>query len=319
MPNPEVALPHAPTNVLRGMALVGGAVLVFASMDATTKHLAASYNVPLIVALHYIGNLALLVILFAPRKGRALFRTRRTGLVLVRAMSLALASLFAGLALQRMPVAEITAIIFLAPFGVTILGGALLAEKIALPSWAAAGFGFLGVLLIVRPGSELDPLGVTFAMLTAATVSYNLLSRVLARTETTPALIFYSALAGTLVFGATLPWSLHGPKPGTAGPGPVRGNWRASAGWAFPVHRRLSPRPRLDLGPSQLPASGVGWPAWLAGFQPSARRLEPAWHGFGRRFRCAGGALCTSFNQTEPGFVPSRPGPPDRRHQSDSD
>ena len=209
---------HAPTNILRGMALVASAVLVFASMDATTKHLAMTWNVPLVVAMRYIGNLVLLVAVFGPREGRALVRTQRTGLVLVRAMSLAMASLFAGLAFQRMPVAETTAIIFLAPFGVMILGGALLGEKIVLPSWAAAAVGFLGVLLIGRPGSGLDPWGVLFAVLTAAaTVSYNLLSRVLARTETTHALMFYSALAGTLVFGATLPWSWRGPMPGALG------------------------------------------------------------------------------------------------------
>ena len=207
---------HLPTNVLRGMALVAMAVLVFAGMDATTKHLAATYNVPLIVALRYIGNLSLLVAIFAPRKGRALVTTRRTGLVLVRATSLALASLFAGLALQRMPVAETTAVIFLAPFGVMILAGRFMGEKIGLPGWAAAALGFAGVLLIVRPGSGLDPWGVAFAGLTAAaTVCYNLLSRVLARSETTPALMFYSGLAGTLIFGATLPWSWHGPMPGT--------------------------------------------------------------------------------------------------------
>jgi drug/metabolite transporter (DMT)-like permease len=208
-------VPHTPTNILRGMALVAMAVLVFAGMDATTKHLATTWNVPLVVAVRYIGNLVLLLAVFTPREGRAMFRTQRTGLVLVRAASLAMASLFAGLAFQRMPVAETTAIIFLAPFGVMILGGILLGEKVALPGWTAAGAGFLGVLLIVRPGSGLDPWGVAFAMLTAAaTVSYNLLSRLLARSEATPALMFWSALAGTVVFGATLPWSLRGPLPG---------------------------------------------------------------------------------------------------------
>lgn len=202
-------------DILRGMALVALATLVFAAMDSTTKHLAASWNVPLIVAIRYFGNLVLLAAVFAPRQGLAMIRTRRTGLVLVRSASLAMASLFAGLALQRMPVAEATSIVFLAPFAVMLLAGWLLGERVGLPGWLAAATGFCGMLLIVRPGSGLDALGVLFAALTAAaTVSYNLLSRVLARSEATEVLMIWSSLAGAVLFGATLPWSLHGPLPG---------------------------------------------------------------------------------------------------------
>ena len=51
----------APLNVLRGAAFIAVAVLVFACMDAMSKHLATAYNVPLVVALRYFGNLVLLV------------------------------------------------------------------------------------------------------------------------------------------------------------------------------------------------------------------------------------------------------------------
>lgn len=66
--------------------------------------------------------------------------------------------------------------------------------------------------MIIRPGSGLDPAGVGYALITAAaTVIYHLLSRVLAKSETTMALLFHTALVGTIVFGALLPWSLAGP------------------------------------------------------------------------------------------------------------
>jgi drug/metabolite transporter (DMT)-like permease len=197
------------------MALIAAAVLVFAGMDATTKHLATTWNVPLVIALRYFGNLALLLAIFAPREGRALVQTRRTGLVVVRSLSLVLSSLFAGLALQRMPVAETTAIVFLAPFGSMLLAGRLLGERVAPAGWVSAALGFAGVLMIVRPGSGLDPWGVGFALAAAATsITYNLLSRVLSRSETTPRLMFGAALAGALCFGAALPWSWRGPMPG---------------------------------------------------------------------------------------------------------
>lgn len=204
----------APLNVLRGAAFIAVAVLVFACMDAMTKHLATAYNVPLVVAMRYFGNLVLLVAIFGPREGRGLVTTRRTGLVLLRAASLSAASLFVGIALQRMPVAETIAIIFLAPFGVMLLAGRVLGEKVGLFGWIAATAGFVGVLLIVRPGSGLDPWGVASAFLGAvASVVYNTLSRVLAKTERTAALMFWTTLTGAIVFGVTLPWSWQGVAP----------------------------------------------------------------------------------------------------------
>jgi drug/metabolite transporter (DMT)-like permease len=243
-------------DTLRGMALVALATLVFACMDSTTKHLAASWNVPLVVAMRYLVNLILLTAIFAPRQGMALVRTRRTGLVLLRSASLALASLFAGLAFQRMPVAEATSIIFLAPFGVMLLSGWLLGERAGRADWLAAAVGFFGMLLIVRPGSGLDPVGVLCVMGTAAaTVCYNLLSRVLARSETTEVLMFWSALAGALVFGATLPWSLHGPVPGAfdaalfiaLGGLAVAGHFQFTAAFRFAPASALAPVNYLHL------------------------------------------------------------------------
>ena len=81
--------------------------------------------------------------------------------------------------------------------------------------WTAAIAGFAGVLIIVRPGAGLPVAGVVFALAAVGTnVTYQLLSRSLARTERAIAMLFYAALAGTVAFGLLLPWTLHGNKPG---------------------------------------------------------------------------------------------------------
>ena len=135
-------------------------------------------------------------------------------MVLLRALCLAAASLTMGIALRHMPVGETVAIIYLAPFLVVLLSGPLLGEKVALAGWIGAAAGFVGVLLIVRPGSGLDPVGVGFALVNAGfAAGYHLLSRVLARTETTIALLFHTALIGTVIFGAMLLWTGLGPLP----------------------------------------------------------------------------------------------------------
>ena len=196
--------------------LIAGAVAVFACVDAMTKHLATAWNVPLVVAMRYIVNVLALAAIYAPGQGRALIATKRTGLVMLRALCLSAASLFAGLALTRMPVAETLSIIFLAPFVVMVLAISLLGEKVSAQGWISAAIGFTGVLIIANPGNGLDPVGVFYAACCAAvTVGYYLLSRLLASTESAMAMLFHTALVGAVLFGLYLPWSLHGPMPGT--------------------------------------------------------------------------------------------------------
>ncbi|MET0437445.1 MAG: DMT family transporter [Devosia sp.] len=199
---------------LRGLVLIIGATLLFAYNDTTNKLLVTEYNVPLVTAIRYITHTLLMLALVAPFQGREMVRTQRTGLVLVRGACLAVASLLMGFALQRMPVAETTAIVYLGPVLVILLSGPLLNEKVGSGAWLAAALGFGGVLLIARPGGGLDPLGVAFTLgNVVVSVAYNMMSRVLARTERTIAMLFYTALIGAIAFGILLPWTFYGIAP----------------------------------------------------------------------------------------------------------
>ena len=198
---------NASPHPVRALLLFNCGLVLFACMDVTNKYLVASFDVPLIAACRYIGNFLLIVAFFGPRHGKAMLKTQRTGLVWVRGLCLCASTVLAVLALQRMPVAETAAIIFLTPILMALAAGPMLGELIGWKGWTAALLGFVGVLLIVRPGSGLDAMGVAFALACAImATSYNLLSRLLASSENTPALIFYAALTGSLVFGTMLPW-----------------------------------------------------------------------------------------------------------------
>jgi drug/metabolite transporter (DMT)-like permease len=198
--------PDAP-HPLRGLLLFVGALLLFAGMDTTTKFLSATHSVPVIMSMRYIVHFLLMVALVAPREGKALMQTTRTGLVLVRGASLAVGSLFVGLALHRMPVAETTAIIFLSPMVVVLLARPLLGERIGALGWIAAAAGFIGVLMVAHPGGVLDTGGVIYALCSVgALASYQLLSRTLVTTERTITMLFYTAMVGSIAFGMMLPW-----------------------------------------------------------------------------------------------------------------
>jgi drug/metabolite transporter (DMT)-like permease len=206
MPNTS-KLTHAP---LKGIALVLSAVVLFATMDTAGKYLMAKFDVPFVSFVRYAINLLLLTALFMPRQGNALWRTKRTSLVVIRGLSLAGATLFFGLAITRLPIGETVALVYLQGFGVMIAAGIFLKEKISAVGWLAAAVGFAGVLLIARPGGALDPLGVAMAIVCAAfSVVYILLSRVLAKTETTSTLLFHMAFWGGAVFLAL--WMLGKP------------------------------------------------------------------------------------------------------------
>ena len=249
---------------LKGVMLIALAVAVFACVDAITKHLATSWNVPLVVATRYIVNVLALAAVYAPSRGRALIATKRTGLVFLRALCLSAASLFAGLAPTRMPVAETISIIFLSPFVVMILAIPLLGERVKPAGWIAAIIGFCGVLLIANPGNGLDPVGVFYAACCAiVTVGYYLLSRVLAATESTMALLFHTALVGAVLFGLYLPWSLHGPMLGTfdlmlfilIGLAATLGHYLFTAAFRLAPASLLAPANYLQL----LWAGVIGW------------------------------------------------------------
>jgi drug/metabolite transporter (DMT)-like permease len=122
--------------------------------------------------------------------------------------------LLVALGLQRMPMAEMTAITFLAPIVVVLLAQPLLGERIGVLEWIAAVGGLIGVLLIARPSAGLPLTGVVLALAAVgASAAYQMLSRSLARTEQAVAMLFYTALVGTVASGLLLQWTLHGEKP----------------------------------------------------------------------------------------------------------
>lgn len=207
---PSLIQPHP----LRGVLLVAVATLLFAGHDTANKLLLAHYDVPIVAAVRYTMQTVLMLAILGPTQGRALVTTKRTWLVLLRAMSLVVSTLFFGLGLQLMPVPETTAIGYIAPLIVVLLAKPFLNETIGPLGWIAALLGFGGMLLIVRPGGGLDPLGVFFLVCNiAATVFYYVLSRVLAHSEKTSAMLFYSSLVGAVCFGLAAPWFYEGQVP----------------------------------------------------------------------------------------------------------
>ena len=194
---------HVPPSAI---LLIVGAVLCFTILDAIVKILTLRYEVPFIVWARYgVQTLAILVWLL-PTMGTALLRTRRLKLHLVRASLLPVSSLCFFSALKYLPLAETTAINYTSPLLVVILAVIFLDERLTRARIALVLAGIAGMLLIVRPGSEVFR-GAAFLSLGSAMAysTFQILTRKLAG-EDARVLLFYPALIGTLMLTAALPW-----------------------------------------------------------------------------------------------------------------
>lgn len=199
--------PHARASAAGGIACILGGMLCLTISDSLAKWLGAHYAP--IQLLFLRGSIALTVIATAVLAvaGRPALRTRYLRLHMLRgAINVASASCF-YLGLTLLPLAEVTAIAFAAPLFVISLSALLLREPVGAGRWAAVLVGFLGVLVVVRPGvSGFQPAGL-LPLATALCYAFMMLTaRRIGPDEKMPTMMFYIAL-GQVVFSAALqPW-----------------------------------------------------------------------------------------------------------------
>lgn len=142
-----------------GLMLMALAVAFFTLIDTSAKWLILAGLPPLqVVFARYAGHFLLSVLLFAPRDGRAVFRTANPGKQLLRAALLGASTLLNFLALQFLPITVTTTIMFAGPVVVTLLAIPLLGERVGFHRIAAVCVGFAGVLVVMQPwGAEFHP------------------------------------------------------------------------------------------------------------------------------------------------------------------
>lgn len=137
-----------------GIAILLLAQVFFAVLDTSAKYLSV-VGLPLteIVFMRYAVQVVLIIALFLPVQ-RNLFVTRAWKLELLRGFLLLGVTLTNFLAMRYLPLTVTGALIFTMPLMVTALSGPLLGEKVGWRRWLAVFIGFVGILLIVRPGTE---------------------------------------------------------------------------------------------------------------------------------------------------------------------
>lgn len=194
-------------NTLHGIGFAVLATACFATLDTTTRHISASMSVLLALWFRYAIQAVITTAIVWPGRGRKVLMTKHPRFQLARGLLLFVCSMLAFYSLKYMPVGEFTAIALLAPLVITLLAARMLKEKIRPLRWMLVTGGFLGTLVIIRPGSHHFDWTVIFPLILVATNSaFQILTSKMAQTEDPVTMHFYTGWIGTFMATLILPF-----------------------------------------------------------------------------------------------------------------
>jgi drug/metabolite transporter (DMT)-like permease len=194
---------------LSAIILIVLASACFTTVDVTVKVLGQRYEVPLIVWARWSMQALIILALFGPRMKLRLLHTKRLPMQLVRGAVLICSSVCFFSALRYLPLAEVTALNYTSPLIVTLMAAWLLHERLTRPRWAFIMAGFIGMLLIVRPGGDVLSPAALFAFAAAFLyATFQILTRKLVG-EDLIVLMFYPSLVGAAVLSMIVPFFLR--------------------------------------------------------------------------------------------------------------
>ena len=185
-----------------GITLMIRAMLVFATQDGISRHLASEYNPFMVVMIRY-WFFAAFVIAVALRKAggiRAAAATKQPVLQISRGLMLAAEICVALYGFVVIGLVESHAIFAVYPLMVVALSGPVLGEKVGWRRWAAIGVGFVGMLVILAPGMGVFQNTAIIPLISAAMFAlYALMTRYAARLDSTATSFFYTGTVGAVV------------------------------------------------------------------------------------------------------------------------
>jgi len=198
---------HERVSRLTGIALMCGAVACFAMLDTTAKYLNLYMSTLQVVWARYTGAFLFPFIVSNPWSRPGLTRTTRPVLQLVRSVLLLASTLFNFMALRYLQLDEAIALVFSTPFFVAALSGPMLGEWVRWRRWTAIAVGFVGVLVVTRPGAaSFQPAALLSLSAALCYALYSIITRSLARTDSNETTLFYSNIVGALALLPVVPF-----------------------------------------------------------------------------------------------------------------
>jgi drug/metabolite transporter (DMT)-like permease len=194
------------------------AMFVLASMDAISKYLVAIYGVPQILWIRALVFVVFAVAVARPRHLRRALKSARPGLQIGRSLILVCETAIFIVAFRYLPLADVHAVAALAPLIATALAIPLLGERVGARRWTAVAMGFVGVVIIIRPGlgvfhwTALLPLVAAFFW-----GLYQVLVRLVSAHDGAATTTLYTALVAALAWSGVSLYQGHWQAPDAVG------------------------------------------------------------------------------------------------------
>ena len=174
--------------------------ICFSSLDASAKYL--SNELPLWVLLwgRYVFNFLFVALFFVRGAPADIIHTRNIKLQILRSILLVASTLTFWLALMFLPLADCVVILFVAPLLVTMLAAPLLGESVGRHRWTAVLLGFVGVMVVMRPGFRIFDWVLILPLITALLYAgVQISTRILGRTDGALTTLLYSSAGGVII------------------------------------------------------------------------------------------------------------------------
>lgn len=189
-----------------------GGMFVFSAVDMQAKLLTETLHPIQIVWCRQFG-LLIGVLVYIAFKGFSVLRTKHPGLQVTRGLLAASSATLFIAAVSFVPLADAVAVSFVAPFIVTTMGALVLKERVGIRRWTAITIGFIGTLIVIRPGMGVVHPAVMLVLLAATFFALRqVLSRALSNSDRTVTTIAYTALVGSFVLTIPLPFVWQWPQ-----------------------------------------------------------------------------------------------------------
>lgn len=193
---------------MAGILFMCGGGLLFPVMSGFAKFLGEDgYDSLQISWARAFGHIVYMLIFFVPKFGVQMLRTRRLGTQLVRSLMLFISNASSFLSITYIPLAKAASITMMAPFFVLPIAWFWLGERTTRSRLVAMAVGFVGVLLVIRPGTELFHWASLLSLLSGFCYAvYQVLTRLISTIESPETSGFYSSIVGGFGMFLVLPF-----------------------------------------------------------------------------------------------------------------
>jgi drug/metabolite transporter (DMT)-like permease len=219
-------------DAIAGVLSLTAGVAVFSVQDVIIKLISGNYPVYEAITIRSLVALPILWVLVAWNRGDGKLKSKRAPMLLLRGAIMFVSYTVYYLALAALPLATCVGLYFVAPLFITLMSALFLGERVDPGRWAAVVAGFVGVLVIIRPGSDVFDVAALLPIFSALTYGISqILARKLGDDASASVMTFY-ANGVYIFFGLVLALVL------------------GSGGWTSEAHKSLGFLTRGWVNPS---------------------------------------------------------------------